>query len=229
MKAIIVDDEPKAIDLLEGYLIHFPAITLSGCFRNALKALEFLRTNPVDLVFLDIQMPHLSGISFSRIIGKETQIIFTTAHADFAVESYEVEAVDYLLKPISLERFTKAVTKALSSKDPPGSPHTPEYVFIKSGSSVHRISVDEILYLQKDGNYMTYNLEKQKILARESTSEALQRLPSWFVQTHKSFIVNLRRIQVIEKDHLQVGSHSVPIGSTFREAFLKVINHNGPK
>ena len=113
MKAIIVDDEPKAIDLLKGYLAHFSSIELIASFRNGLKALEYCGKNRVDLVFLDINMPQLTGLSLSRMLPRETKVIFTTAHAEFAVDSYDVEAADYLLKPISLERFAKAIGKIM--------------------------------------------------------------------------------------------------------------------
>jgi two-component system, LytTR family, response regulator len=116
MKAIIVDDEPKAIELLQGYLLHFPQVELMSTFRNGLKALAYMQENPVDLVFLDINMPHLSGISLSKMLEKSIKVIFITAHAEYAPESYDVEAVDYLMKPVSFERFTKAIQKVLRSK-----------------------------------------------------------------------------------------------------------------
>lgn len=116
MKAIIVDDEPKAIELIQSYLSHFSVIELVGTFRNGLKAFQFMSKEPVDLLFLDINMPHLSGISLSKMVSKNTKIIFTTAYPEYAVESYDVEAVDYLLKPISLERFSKTIGKLLQNR-----------------------------------------------------------------------------------------------------------------
>ncbi len=137
MKAIIVDDEPKAIELLKSYLKHFSSIELVGTFRNGLKAFEFMNQEAVDLIFLDINMPHLSGISLSKMIDTKTKIIFTTAYSEYAVESYEVEAIDYLLKPISLERFTKTMSKVLSTT-PDTSERKSNTLMIKSGTKIFR-------------------------------------------------------------------------------------------
>ncbi len=222
MKAIIVDDEPQAIELLKTYLAHFAMIELAGTFRNGLKAFEFLGEEPVDLVFLDINMPHLSGLSLSKMITPPTKIIFTTAYSEYAVESYAVEAVDYLLKPITLERFTRAMAKVLAQ---PATPDTrePKALLIKSGTKLFRVLPEDIFYLEKDGNYMTYHLAGQKILARETIAEALAALPPWFVQTHKSFIVNIERIQVVDKDELVVQHSRLPVGATYKEALMQAL------
>ncbi len=221
MKAIIVDDEPQAIALLKSYLDHFAAVELAGTFRNGLKAIEFLGKTPVDLVFLDIQMPHLSGISLSKMIAPPAKIIFTTAYSEYAVESYDVEALDYLLKPISLERFTKAMTKVLENKKQPETPEQ-KALLIKSGAKIYRVHPDEILYLEKAGNYMTYHLTGQKILARETVAEALAALPPGFVQTHKSFIVNTEKIQSIERNELTINQTRIAIGARYKENLLRM-------
>ncbi|MCF8238624.1 MAG: LytTR family DNA-binding domain-containing protein [Saprospiraceae bacterium] len=221
MKIILVDDEPKALELLTGYLDHFDSVELVGTFRNGLNALERISLGDIDLLFLDIHMPHISGITLSRMIPDQTRVIFTTAHAEFAVESYEVDAIDYLLKPISLERFSLAMSKALQPDKPnPGSSR----ILVKSGSTLHRIQIQDILYLEKDGNYMTYHCEGQKILARASVLEALRDLPDTFVQTHKSFVVNLDQVTRFDKDELVVGPRSIPMGSSFRNSVLKRLN-----
>lgn len=216
MKAIIVDDEPKAIALLTSYIQHFNKIELVASFRNGLKALEYLSKEKIDLIFLDINMPHISGISLSKMIHAEAKIIFTTAYSEYAVESYEVQAVDYLLKPISLERFSKAVSKLLSLDDV-AEKENPNTLLIKSGSRLHRVKPDEILYLEKDGNYMIYHLPDRKILARETVKEALARLPASFVQTHKSFVVNFDKISSLDKETIHISTAEVPIGASFRE------------
>lgn len=216
MKAIIVDDEPKAIELLKSYLQHFTGIELAGTFRNGLKAFEFLSKEPVDVVFLDINMPHISGISLSKMIGKDTKVIFTTAYADFAVESYEVQAVDYLLKPISLERFTNAVSKLLTRKERPLK--DTQVIPVKSGSTTHLIKADTILYLEKDGNYITYHTTSAKVIARASISEALEHLPDHFLQVQRSFIVNMNAISSVDTDTIQISETTIPIGASFKEA-----------
>ncbi len=217
MQAIIVDDEPRAIELLKSYLQHFDTIELSATFRNGLKAFDYLGKHPVDLVFLDINMPDISGLALSQMIASETKIIFTTAHAEFAVDSYDVQALDYLLKPISLERFTKAVGKALQAWQGEAG----QTLIIKSGPQSHIVKIDEVLFLQKDGNYMIYHAVGQEILARESTSQALAKLPSWFRRIHKSYIVNTRKISSYSSSHVVIGKSKLPVGESFREAFLQ--------
>ena len=181
MKVIIVDDEPKAIDLIASYLEHFSSFELVGTFRNGLKALDFLSVNEVDVVFLDIQMPHLSGLSLSKTLASDTAIVFTTAYSEHALESYEVNAVDYLLKPISLERFTKTISKLMHRLGGTGeglqvAPHANGTIFLKSGLETHQVNIDDILYMKKDGNYMLYYTTSRKVMTRESIAEALSRL-----------------------------------------------------
>ncbi|MCB9354874.1 MAG: response regulator transcription factor [Saprospiraceae bacterium] len=220
MKAIIVDDEPKAIDLLKGYLAHFSSIELIASFRNGLKALEYCGKNRVDLVFLDINMPQLTGLSLSRMLPRETKVIFTTAHAEFAVDSYDVEAADYLLKPISLERFAKAIGKIM--EQPKVQEKGARHLLIKSGARTHRISPEDILFLEKEGNYLVYHMESRKIVARSSVSEALEVLPPSFVQVHKSFIVNLERVDYVDREIIVILHTRIPLGPVYREAFLRV-------
>ena len=220
MRAIIVDDEPKAIELLKGYLEKFTTIQLLGTFRNGLKAIDFLAKEKVDLIFLDIEMPHLTGLSLSKMLPKDIGIIFTTAYSAYAVDSYDVEAIDYLLKPISFERFAKAINKAMNNQQQPVG-NTSVTVFVKSGSNVHRLETAEILFLQKDGNYMYYHRTDQKIMARESIAEALSKLPEDFLQVHKSFIVNLRKIDFFNKEEISLGANNIPIGHSFKVAFFE--------
>jgi two-component system, LytTR family, response regulator len=214
MKAIIVDDEPKAIELLKGYLQHFATIELVATFRNGLKAFEYLSEEAVDIVFLDINMPHISGISLSKMIRKNVQIIFTTAYSEYAVESYEVDAIDYLLKPISLDRFTQAISKILKKKVTSNSLST-TWVLVKSGFETFRIVIDKVLYLEKDGNYITYYCENEKILGRETIQQAIEKLPETFVQTHKSYIVNTDKIKRYDRNIIYIGEHEIPISDSF--------------
>ncbi len=218
MKVLIIDDEPNAIKLLSSYLTHFSNFELVATFRNGLKALEFLNSNTVDVVFLDINMPHLSGLSLSKMLPKETAIIFTTAYSEHAVESYNVNTVDYLLKPISLERFTKAIHKLITKETPKSK--TNNSIFIKSGTQTHQVRISEIKYLQKDGNYMDYQLEKNKIMARESIADALSVLPDNFIQVHKSFIVNTTAINSFTNDTIIIGNNKIPIGNQYKTQLI---------
>ena len=219
MKAIIIDDETKAIDLLTSYLTHFNSIELVSTFRNGLKAFEYIAKHPVDLIFLDINMPHISGISLSKMLPDHVKVIFTTAYSEYAVESYEIQAVDYLLKPISLERFTKSVSRIISSNESNSSVKT-NLILVKSGFETYRLMSDQILYLEKCGNYMTYHCTTQKILARETIQESLNKLPDVFIQTHKSYIVNKEHIVSYDKQSVNIGKKKIQIGDSHKENLL---------
>jgi len=225
MKAIIIDDEPKAIQLLKSYLLHFNTIELVQTFRNGLKAFEYLSTEKVDLVFLDINMPHISGINLSRMLPKTTHIIFTTAYSEYAVESYEVHAVDYLLKPISLERFTQSISKViLQAEEKKEAIQSNDIILVKSGIKTHLLKPEDLLFLEKDGNYLTYYTENEKIIARESAGDALKKLPEYFLRTHKSYIVNAKKVTSYDKENIYILQHSIPLGNTYKnqiEEFLK--------
>ena len=221
MKVILVDDEPKAIELIASYLKHFSSFELVATFRNGLKALEFLNSHTVDVVFLDINMPHLSGLSLSKMIDPKTSIVFTTAYSEHALESYDVNTTDYLLKPISLERFSKTITKLIDSQEqqdnstnkPSDSSHT---LFVKSGLETHQLQIAEINYLQKDGNYMYYFVGDKKIMARQSIGEALETLPENFIQIQKSYIVNFAKIDSVSTTHVMIGETQIPMGSQYK-------------
>ena len=219
MKIIIVDDEPKAIELLSGYAARFTDLKVAATFRNGLKALEFLNKNPVDIVLLDINMPHLNGMSLSRMLPPDVKVIFTTAYAEYAVESYEVNAAGYLLKPITFERFAQAVSKLLAAK-PAGaaSVSQPEEVlYLKSGARTHRLAAGVIDYLEKDGNYLCYHAGNETILIRQTIAEALEMLPGSFVQVHRSFIVPLGKIEYLDTARLKAGGRKIPVGAQYRE------------
>ena len=225
MKVIIVDDEPKAIELIASYLSHFSKFELVSTFRNGLKALEFLNTNVVDVIFLDINMPHLSGLSLSKMISPKTSIVFTTAYSEHALESYEVNAIDYLLKPISLDRFSKTITKLTNNNSivfKSNNKHSEDSktIFIKSGLETHQINLDAIEYIQKDGNYINYFVNGKKIMGRQSIADALSQLNDNFFQIQKSYIVNFTKIDSVSSDYVVIGENRIPIGSQFKSFVL---------
>lgn len=223
MRAIIVDDEPKAIELLKNYLQNFQSIELVNTFRNGFKVIEYLAKEKVDLIFLDINMPNLSGVALSKLLPPSTKIIFTTAYSKYAVESYEVDAVDYLLKPIGFERFTKAVNKVLSTKYS-NHPKKDNKYLIKSGYEFHNVDIDEVYYLKKEGNYMNYVSKGKTILARESIKEAIVRLPEHFIQVHKSYIINTNKVDVIHRDEVEIKAERITIGTNYIEEFRRKMN-----
>ena len=223
MKVIIVDDEPKAIQLLSSYVEQFAELELVGTFRQPLQALEFLRAHAVDLLFLDINMPRFSGLSLARVVDPGLHIIFTTAYAEHAAESYEIGAENYLLKPISLPRFAEAVTRLLARRSapvPPTAERREPVVVLKSGTRWYRLPVAEIDYLEKDGNYMHYHAGEQRIMVRQTIAEALDVLPEDFVQIHKSFVVPVRKIAFVDTDQVAIGTHRLPLSTRYKAALL---------
>jgi two-component system LytT family response regulator len=218
---IAIDDEPKALEVIERYCQKIGLASLKGTFREPLKAIEFLNREKVDLIFLDINMPDISGIQLLQTLSPRPLIIFTTAYSQYAVESYELNALDYLLKPVTFERFLIAINKAsaaLSSKDTTG-PDEDAAVLIKSGPQTHRVKVSEILYLEKNGNYITVHRKEGNILIRENMGDIFDLVPAAdFIRVHKSYVVGIRHISMIEVHQLIVNGEKIPIGSTYRDS-----------
>jgi len=237
MKCIIIDDEPLALDLIKSYVEKTPMLQLQETFTNPFKALSFLIDNDIDLIFLDINMPELSGLQLLKSLSKKPLVIFTTAYPEFGAESYEYDAVDYLLKPINYVRFLKSVTKALDNfkaKVSETIPHNQiasltdnqkeNHILIKSSTKLHKIDINEILYIEGAGNYWSFQLKDKKILSLFTFNEILNLLPEdEFVRIHKSFIVPKSKISVIEKHQVTINGKTLPIGLTFREHFAKFI------
>jgi DNA-binding LytR/AlgR family response regulator len=227
MKCIILDDEPLAIDILKDYVGKMPLLQWSGSFRDPLEALSFLKSHHVDLIFLDMNMPGLNGIQFLKSLRKKPLVIFTTAYSQYAVESYEHDAVDYLLKPIEFDRFCRAVAKAqeiteLKSKS--GEAEAKKTILVKSGTGYRNLHFDEILFLKGTGNYVTFVLPQRKILSLLSMKQACKILPGeMFVRIHKSYIVNVERIEFIEKQRVKIGEFFLPMGERYRSSFLRTI------
>lgn len=228
MKCIIIEDEPAAIEVLTAYIDRTPGLDLVATFREPLRALSYLRTNRVDLLFLDINMPELTGMELMNVIQDPPLVIFTTAYAEYAIESYEKNAVDYLLKPIPFQRFLKAVEKvqerlhlqkALDQKAQERDNESSENViYIKSGTQAHRVNLNEVRYLEKDGHYMLFHLPGKKLIARLSMAEVFELISKdEFIQVHKSFIVARQFVQVIEAHQIRIDAAKIPIGKTFKK------------
>ena len=230
IKVIIIDDEHHAIDLLQGYVDRIPFLTAIASFRNPLHAISFLQINPVDLIFLDINMPQLSGISFLKTVHERPHVILTTAYSEYAVESYEYEVTDYLLKPIAFERFLSAamkVQKAIHTKasNLKREEPTEKVIIIKNGYEQIRVNMNEILYLKKEGNYITYHTTNKTVLSRQTIQQALEGLDSHFIQIHKSFIANLRKIDAIATNTVRIAAIKLPIGQSFKALLHKHFNN----
>jgi DNA-binding LytR/AlgR family response regulator len=232
---VIIDDEPAAIEVLQFHLNKIPSMELKASFRDPLEALDYLQKHKVDLIFLDINMPELSGISFPKFLQNPPLIIFTTAYSEYALESYELKAVDYLLKPINFDRLLQAVIKVkqvlninnetvtTSSKTANDSPE--QTIFIKSGSEFHQVSIENIKYIESDGNYVTFHTTKRSILARYKLSEVIDIIPKQlFVRIHRSYIVALKHIETIKKHCVVIDKKEIPISSKYRDGFLTMIH-----
>ena len=231
---VIIDDEPAAIEVIQFHLKKIPALQLKASFRDPLKALDYLQNTKVDLVFLDINMPELSGIGLLKLLKKPPLIIFTTAYSEYAIESYELQVVDYLLKPIQFDRLLLAITKVkqvlspvksklISSKEIDSS-STEQTIFIKSGSEFHQVIIKNIMYIESDGNYVTFYTTKRAILARYKISEVVALLPNQlFKRVHRSYIVGINHITIVKKHCVIIGGKEIPISSNYREDFLAII------
>lgn len=217
MKAIAVDDEPKALDVIRLFAEKIPFLNLEGVFTDAMAALEYLHRESPDLVFLDIKMPDISGLDWVKGLVKPPMIIFTTAYSEFAAESYELEAVDYLVKPIAFNRFLKAVNRAAKIRQQ----QEGEFTFVKSGHQYVRIDFADLLYLQSATNYVDFFTTKGRPTVRLKLSEAADLLPEQFIQVHRSYIINLAKVTRIEHNHIEIGEARIAIGQAYRNAFMK--------
>lgn len=233
LKVVAVDDEPKALEIIKLHAQKVPFLKLKHLFRDALDAVAWIQDNPVDLIFLDINMPKLSGLKFRSILGSSPMIIFTTAYSEYAVESYELNAVDYLLKPIAFDRFLQAALKAKEwhsfqghqqSPSNPAFQNSKQRIYIKSGTKHYQLPISDILYLEKDGNYLIFHTQGKKILARLNMSQALDLLPSnAFLRVHKSYIVALKKINMIDTFEITIEGRKIPLAKGYKEALFEKI------
>jgi len=229
MTCIAIDDEPKALEVIERYCQKISLVSLRASFREPLKAIGFLNSEKIDLIFLDINMPDISGIQLLQTLSPRPLIIFTTAYSQYAVESYELNALDYLLKPVTFERFLMAINKAaaaFSSKNTAG-PDEEAAIFVKSGPQTYQVKLKDILYLQKEGNYINLHLNDQVILIRESMGDVFDLVPETdFIRVHKSYVVAIRHIEMIEVHQVTVNKKKIPVGSTYRDSLRERLGIN---
>ena len=226
INCIIIDDEPLAAQLLSSYTDKIEDIHLLGVFHNPLSAMTFLKDKQVDLVFLDIQMPELSGTQLAKIVDPSIEIIFTTAYPEFAVEGFELKALDYLVKPISFIRFLDAIDRyrSLHNKQKTIQDDPQQFLFVKSEYRLQKINTSDVLYLQGNGDYCNIVCTDKKILTLEKLSSFENRLSSrQFIRVHKSYIVAIEKIEYIEKKRIRIGETMIPIGLTYEEKVRKII------
>lgn len=227
ISCIIIEDQAPAQRVLKKYISDISSLELKETFSDALSALEYLKKNPIDLIFLDIHLPKVSGIDFLKILSPRPKIILTTAFSDYAIEGYELEILDYLLKPFSFERFLKAVSKVIYQDfekiETINSATTPEkdFLFIKSGHHYLNIKTSDIKYIKSEGDYTCIYLLESKHLVSETLKEWQEELPSsLFCQIHKSYIVNIRFVSKISGNLAYIEEEKIPIGRSYKDYFF---------
>ena len=219
---IIIEDEPLALEKTKGFVEKVPFLHLSATFDNALTGLNYLNNNKVDLLFLDIQMPHITGVEFLRALRNPPKVIFTTAFEHYAIQGFELDVMDYLLKPISYDRFLKAAWKArdyFAIKEQPQ--NAAPYIFVKTNGKLEKITFADILFIEGMENYVAIYLENKKIITHTTIKSLLEKLPgNQFIQSHKSYVVAMDKIDSIEGNTLHVQSYQVPVSKYLREEVL---------
>ncbi len=225
---MIVDDEPLALDVLETYIAQLPDLELVCRCENAIEANESLKTHDIDLMFLDIQMPQLTGINFIKSLSHPPAVIFTTAYPDYAVEGFDLNAVDYLLKPISLERFIKAVNKIPKAEDHQGDLDG-NFFFVKSDKKLVKVNFDDIIYIEGLKDYVIIRMVKGRVITLQTMKSLEKKLSDHtFRRIHRSYIVNMNKINAIIGNMVEVTDRGqakhIPIGKNYRDALLSLIN-----
>ncbi|GAB3167674.1 LytR/AlgR family response regulator transcription factor [Telluribacter humicola] len=237
---IIVEDEPLARSLLEQYIQKVPYLKLVNSFSNALSALDFLHNNSVDILFSDIQMPEVTGIAMLKILRRKPLIILTTAYSEYALEGYELDVADYLLKPITFERFIRSVekvTRRLHIAAPLPLPEVPapsraaepqqSFIFVKDGTRLVKVRLDEITYIEGLKDYVAIHTHNKKIVTLQTMKSLEAQLPDdRFIRVHNSYIVALEAIESIDREKVQIGTLYLPISDTYRKAFREFIERN---
>jgi DNA-binding LytR/AlgR family response regulator len=231
MKCIIVDDEPLGREGIKILVEQYTELQLVGEFHNADETTIFLKDHPVDLIFLDIQMPGTNGLEFAKSIPKNTLVVFTTAYSEFAVESYEVDALDYLLKPIKKDKFDRAVKKAiyyhemlLAEAQPDNSFESvgDDYIFVRSDRKICKIDLKKILFIEGLKDYVVIHTDDQRYITAINMKNIYDKLPkSIFARVSKSYVVNIKHIDTFDNNDIQIGKHEIPIGGVYRNDFFE--------
>ncbi|MDG2195085.1 MAG: LytTR family DNA-binding domain-containing protein [Polaribacter sp.] len=228
INCLIIDDEPSSQMVIKTFLDRIDFLQLSGVCNNAVEAISELNRNPtIDLLFLDINMPKISGLSFYKSLQHQPFVIFTTAYPEYALEGFEVNAIDYLLKPFSFDRFFIAVNKVVEKFNTKNdNTFQEEFIIIKADKKLHKITLNNIYYIEAFGDYVKIYLQNSYLLTYSTFSKMLDSLPSKkFIQTHKSFAINLSRVTLVDGNQVVLSSLKVPIGQKYKAGFIKRINN----
>jgi DNA-binding LytR/AlgR family response regulator len=239
LKCIAIDDEPLALEIITAYIGKVPFLKLLRTFDNAIESIDFIRKNKVDLMFLDIEMESLSGIQLIHALNERPEVIFTTAYDSYAVEGFELDAADYLLKPISFERFVKSVDKVynkLVTSRPIAENHTHpakssgqgNFIFVKTENRLQKVAFSEILYIEGQGDYLKIVTTTARIMTLQNFKKFEETLPREnFIRVHKSYLVALNKIESITRNRIKIGSALIPVSDSYKNAFYEAISKKG--
>lgn len=237
-KCLIIDDEPLAIKVIQRHVEQMPILELVGTYQNPLEAFELLKTQTIDIIFLDIQMPVLTGMEFVRALAHPPGVIFTTAYRNYAVESYELNVVDYLVKPVTFSRFLKAVNKFVdqqatqkSSEDSPssaqvalptdvGSETISESIYVNSNKKYIKVVFEEITYVESIKDYIRIHTEGKNIITKDKISTFIDKLPNYFLRIHRSFIINTKKVSAFTALDIEIGKIELPIGNSYKSEVM---------
>ncbi|MBW6460182.1 MAG: LytTR family DNA-binding domain-containing protein [Bacteroidales bacterium] len=240
LKCIAVDDEPLALDIIQDYIIRVPFLEFQGRFESAVDALNYMKAYPVELILLDIQMEELTGIQLLKILNTKPQVILTTAYASYALQGYELDVTDYLLKPISFERFLQAANKAyerfillseerkLQEKELVIQNPKIDYFFVKTEYRLQKVNFNDILYIEGQGDYLKIVTRDENIMTLQSFMRMEESLPaSHFVRIHRSYIVALDKIDNIVKNQVFIADQALPVSNTYKDSFFSILQEKG--
>jgi two-component system LytT family response regulator len=236
IRCLVVDDEPLALHILEDYISKMPFLTLVKVTTNPIEALQLVQEGRIDLVFLDVQMPELTGIQFLRIANGKAKVILTTAYPQYALEGYELDVIDYLLKPIAFDRFFKAVQKAQAILQPSSKPEVKaetapqsdflsDFIFVKTEHKIQKVYLNDILFIEGLKDYISIFTAAERIITLQNMKKMEDALPEkHFIRVHKSYIVSLNKIDSIERSRIFIRDKVIPVGDTYREEFFKIVD-----
>lgn len=234
-RCMVVDDEPLAIRLLEKHIQQFSQLELVASCWNAIEAFEILKKEEIDLIFLDIQMPGLTGIDFLKSLNNPPAVVFTTAYREYAVESYELDVIDYMLKPVTMERFFRAINKYLDQTTSDSAFTTPSntagpseevHIFVNTNRKHVKIIFEEVLYVESMKDYVCIHTEGRTVMTKDKISEFEKKLPDYFLRVHRSFIVNTRKISAYSAHDIELGEKEIPIGVSYKQVVINFLRRN---
>ncbi len=228
INCVVIEDEIPAQNILKSFIEKIPEVVLVDTFKAAIEANSFLRNNTVDIIFLDINLPDMSGLDFIKTVKNPPAVIMTTAYPEYAASSFELDTIiDYLVKPFSFDRFLKAINKAkdrLEVPEPVLEEHNDEVIFLNVDKTLHKLILSSILYIESDRNYITVVTETQKLSYVDSLKNWVEKLPeNQFIQVHKSFVINSKYVNKISGNSVYITTHKIPIGRTYKQELLKVL------